>query len=390
MSKYILHLDMDAFFASIEQRDDKNLLGKPVIIGADPKRGRGRGVVSTCSYQARAYGVHSAMPISTAYRLCPQAAYLRPDMEKYSNVSRQLYQIFHDFTPVVEMISIDEAFLDITSTFHIFGGPVETAKAIKRRIKEITNLSCSIGLAPVKLAAKIASDLKKPDGLVWVGENEVKSFLAPLPVEKMWGVGAKAKEALNKTGVYTIGQLAEVEAARLYEVFGKNGFHLSRLANGLDERVVNTQSDEVKSISSEITFEEDSFDEEKILSYLLRLSEKVSWRLRDQCLKGRTITLKIRLSGFTTHTCSVTISGATSFADVIYKNIKRMFLDFDRKSKGVRLIGVKVSGLVDLQLRDWLFDDDALLKKNERLHRALELINGKFGDKTICRARLLT
>ena len=208
MERRIVHVDMDAFFAAIEQRDNPSLKGKPVIIGADPKGGRGRGVVSTCSYEARKFGVRSAMPISEAWRRCPRGIFLPPDFQKYEEASGKIREAFFEFTPDVEQVSIDEAFLDITRSAHLFGGPTETCRRIKARVRELTGLSCSVGLAPTKMAAKIASDLKKPDGLVEVREASLRAFLAPLDISRLWGLGPKTAALLRGRGVNTVGELA--------------------------------------------------------------------------------------------------------------------------------------------------------------------------------------
>jgi DNA polymerase IV len=387
MYRYIAHVDMDAFFASIEQRDNRNFQSKPVIIGADPKSGGGRGVVSTCSYEARKFGIKSAMPISTAYRLCPNGIYLRPNMKKYLTVSQEICEIFHYFTPHVEMISVDEAFMDITFSHHIFGGPGATCCSIKNKIKQDTALSCSIGMAPNKFVAKIASDLKKPDGFVEVSKGEVTRFLEPLPVDKMWGVGKKGKEILNSIGINTIGDMARARLSLLYKYFGKNAMHFWELAKGIDERRVEPV-DEVKSISNEVTFDEDSFDRTEVLSSILGLCEKVSGRLRQGGLKARTITLKVRLSGFRTYTLSKTITIATNFSDIIYEISKSIFLNFDSQEKGIRLVGLKASGLLDTDIRDTLFSESGKIEKKERMHKAMDFINNKFGNKSIYRARI--
>ncbi len=292
--RFIAHVDMDAFFAAVEQRDNPEFHGKPVIVGADPKKGRGRGVVSTCSYEARKYGIHSAMPISTAYRRAPHAIFLPVNMEKYANVSHEIYNIFYDFTPEVEPISIDEAFLDITGTYHLFGTPRKTCFLIKSRIKDKTGLTASVGLAPTKMAAKIASDLRKPDGFVEVTQDKLLDFLWPLDISKRWGLGKKSEIVLRNRGINTIGDIARGEIKDLGNMFGKNGAHFWNLARGIDERSVETER-EAKSISNETTFDKDTEDKGKIEGARMRLCEKVSDRLRENGFKARTITLKIRL-----------------------------------------------------------------------------------------------
>ncbi|MFH1578479.1 MAG: DNA polymerase IV [Candidatus Omnitrophota bacterium] len=382
--RYIVHADMDAFFAAIEQRDNRLLLGKPVVIGADPKRGRGRGVVSTCSYEARSFGIHSAMPISIAYRQCPQAVFLPVDMEKYSAVSERIYEIFYDFTPDIESVSIDEAFLDISDSYRIFGSPLETCRLIKSKIKKETALTVSIGLAPIKMAAKIASDFNKPDGLVEITKDNLLDFLSPLDVDKIWGLGKKTKTVLNAMGIKTIGDLAKQDAKELTAIFGRNGFYFWKLANGIDERAIET-SNEAKSISKEITFDEDTSDRQKIESALLSLCEKVSDRLRLEGLKAKTISLKIRLEGFHTYTRSVTIYKATNFVNVIYREVKMLYANFKGSGKRIRLLGVKVLNLIPASFPDSLFKDDTE-RESEKLHKAVDKIRGKFGGKAIYRA----
>jgi len=373
---------MDAFFAAIEQRDNPKLKGKPVIIGADPKKGGGRGVVSTCSYEARKFGLHSAMPISLAYQKCPRGIFLPVDMEKYHRVSREIYQIFYNFTPKVEPISIDEAFLDISGSYHLFGGPKKISQLLKDQIKKKIKLTASVGCAPTKMAAKIASDLEKPDGLVMVSENKLVEFLYPLAIEKIWGLGKKSAALFRQMNINTIGDLAKRNSKEILETFGENGRHWWELANGIDPRQVE-EGDEVKSISNELTFEQDTQDQELIQDTLVGLCEKVSRRLRSQGLKAKTITLKIRLKGFKTYTRALSLISATNFMDTIYKAIKKLLLDFKLGERKVRLLGVKTSNLIDSESKDSLFED----KKKERIHKAIDSIRGKFGQGAIQRAR---
>ncbi len=382
--RFIVHVDMDAFFAAVEQRDNPKLRGKPVVVGADPKLGRGRGVVSTCSYEARKFGIHSAMPISIAYNKCPHAVFLPVDMEKYSEVSHRVYQILYDFTPDIEPVGIDEAFLDITGSCHLFGTPLETCLLIKSKIKSQTGLTASAGLAPTKMAAKIASDLKKPDGMVEVKPGQLLDFLRPLGIRRIWGLGAKAEKTLNEMGICTIGDLAKRDPQGLVAIFGKNGMELWQLANGIDERGI-VADIEAKSISNEVTFDADTADAKKITSSLVWLCEKVSSRLRDENLKGRTVTLKIRLEGFRTYTRASTLSEAADFDETIYREIKRLFEDFPLKGKKVRLVGVRVSGLVPAVPRQDLFED-AVEIKTEKVHKAIDEIRRKFGERAIHRA----
>jgi len=383
MERRIVHVDMDAFFAAIEQRDDPSLKGKPVIIGADPLGGRGRGVVSTCSYEARKFGVRSAMPISEAWRRCPKGVYLAPDFRKYEEASGLIRSAFYEFTPDLEQVSIDEAFLDITRSAHLFGGPLETCRRIKARVKELTGLTCSVGLAPTKMAAKIASDLKKPDGLVEVRPEGLRAFLAPLDISRLWGLGPKTAEVLRARGINTVGELAAAEADELRGL-GVHGPELKKLAMGEDPREVR-EEEGARSVGNEITFSADTGDAREIKESLVALADKVSSRLREGGFKGRTVTLKVRLEGFETHTRARTLAFATNYADVLAKEALALYAAFDRGRKKVRLLGVKVSGLMPAGERESLFEE-AEDGRREKAHKAIEAIREKFGRGAIYRA----
>lgn len=383
MERSIVHVDMDAFFAAIEQRDNPALKGKPVIVGADPKGGRGRGVVSTCSYEARKFGVRSAMPISEAWRRCPQGVYVHPNFHKYEEASGLIRKAFYEFTPDIEQVSIDEAFLDITRSAHLFGGPLETCRRIKARVKELTRLTCSVGLAPTKMAAKIASDLKKPDGLVTVNAAGLRAFLAPLDISKLWGLGPKTAEVLRSRGINTVGELAAAEPDELRGL-GAHGTELKALALGEDPREVREDGD-AKSVGNEITFERDTADAREIKESLLGLADKVSSRLRAAGLKGRTVTLKIRLEGFETYTRARTLPLSTNYADVLGREALALCAAFDRGRKKVRLLGVKVSGLMPAEEKESLFEQEGD-DRREKAHKAIETIREKFGRGSIYRA----
>lgn len=387
IQRYIVHVDMDAFFAAVEQRDRPAIRNAPVVIGADPKAGRGRGVVSTCNYAARRFGIHSAMPISRAYQLCPAAVFLPPDMEKYSRESESIFDILYGFTPLVEPVGIDEAFLDISGSVHLFGSAHKACAMIKKRIKESTGLTASVGLAPTKMAAKIASDLCKPDGFLAVTQEGLLDFLWPLPVEKIWGLGKRSQEILNGFGITTIGHLAKRNARDLEDIFGKNGAYFRELAWGRDCREVEALQD-AKSISNEMTFEKDTRDREMIKTALLSLSERISCRLRRKHIKARTITVKIRVTGFQTFTRAASLNKATNFSDQIYTQAVDLFDRFDAQNKKIRLIGVKVSQFCDAQIRDSIFVDTKDEKK-ERIHCAIDLLKDKFGPDCIRRAARL-
>ncbi len=379
----ILHIDMDAFYASVEQRDDPSLKGKPVIIGANPKQGKGRGVVSTCSYEARQFGIHSAMPISRAYRRCPGGVYLSPDMKKYAAESMAIREILYQFTPVMEFISLDEAFLDITGSLNLFGGAQRIASAVQQRILTERQLGSSVGVAPTKMAAKIASDLKKPMGIVIVEPETVRVFLAPLSIKRIWGIGKKTFAVLRRMGIETIGDLAELDERSVEASLGSHGLDLLNLARGSDSRIVETET-QVKSISNEITFEEDVSDLSIVRAKLLELSEKVFFRMWTKKLEGLTVTLKIRFGDFTTRTRSLTESSPPGTAVELYErviqNLERCFLT----GRKIRLIGVGVQNFRTGSRQMELFQDDhKRVERQDQLNRALSSIKTKFGSKKI-------
>ncbi|MFO8006926.1 MAG: DNA polymerase IV [Candidatus Brocadiia bacterium] len=344
--RVIIHVDMDAFFAAIEQRDNPELRGRPVVVGADPKGGAGRGVVSTCSYEARRYGIHSAQPISRAYRRCPHAAFLPVDGEKYSRESRRIREVFRQFTPQVQPVSIDEAFLDVTGSLRIFGGKRALAGRLQERIREETGLSASLGVAPNKLVAKIASDLDKPAGLVVVEPDEVEQFLRPLSIRCLPGVGPKTRKALAALGVETVGDLADLPRRQLEERFGDHGTDLWRKAHGRDDSPV-TDGGEAKSISHEHTFGQDTDDMDHVLRTLMRLCEKTARRMRKAGKVGRTVTTKVRLEGFETLTRQRTLPEPVREATELYAAARRNLESAGVAGRRIRLIGVGVSSLME-------------------------------------------
>ena len=375
---------MDAFYASVEQRDRPELRGQPVIVGAHP---RGRGVVSTASYEARKYGVYSAMPISEAYRRCPQGVYLPVDGAKYSRVSAEIMELLGEFSPRVEPLSLDEAFLDVTGTDRLLGPPLDVAWRIKTRIRDATRLTASVGLAPNKFLAKMASDLKKPDGFVFVEPGREAEFLAPLPIRRMWGVGKVAETDLKRMGIETIGQLARTPRELLAKRFGAVGEELWALAHGVDERPV-TPWRSPKSIGAEETFARDHLDMDLLDQTLLGQAERVGRECREAGVRCRTVTLKLRFSDFRTLSRSQTLQVPTDQARQIFQEA-RWLLRQVWTGQAVRLIGVSVSNLVSdvapLQLR--LFDST---EKEERVSRAMDLVQAKFGREAIVRATLLS
>ena len=390
MPRTIIHIDMDAFFAAIEVLDEPSLKGKPVIIGGTTNRG----VVSTASYEARRFGVHSAMPIFKAKEKCPQGIFLPVKMERYKEVSKRIMEILSDFTPLVEQVSIDEAYLDIAGTESLLGSPEEIARYIKARIGKETGLACSIGIAPNKFLAKVASDMHKPDGLTIILANEVTTFLSTLPVEKIPGVGKRTVESLRHYGIKRVGDLKRFSKEQLLKDFGKFGLRLFELARGEDNSPVAPYR-EVKSVSSEETLPSDTDDLHILKKLIISHADKVAWRLRREGLKGRTITVKIKFSDFTAITKGHTIANATDSTGVISDSAIKLLLDCPLKRK-VRLIGVAVSNLgvskkesqARLPLRGTsgqvsLLEDKQ--DKERKLDKAVDEIRDKFGGKKIKR-----
>ena len=336
----ILHIDMDAFFASVEQKRHPELTGKPIVVGGsgDPTK---RGVVSTASYEARKFGIHSAMPLRTAYKLCPDAIFLPVDYEEYQRASEKVKNILREFTTVIEDMGIDEAFLDISQ----IDKPLEEiAENIKKRIKEETGLTCSIGIAPNKLLAKIASDMQKPDGLTIIKDDEIESRIWQLSVRKLWGVGPKTEAYLKNMGIKTIGELASFSRDKLVKEFGEShGDYLYDAARGIDESPLITHW-EPKSHSREITFEKDTGNWQVIAKTLAGLTRDVIDEMKESGYKGKTVTVKVRFSDFETHTRAKTVFKPTDSEEEIRKAAFDCLKRFELK-KNVRLIGVRVGGL---------------------------------------------
>ena len=346
LSRVIFHVDLDAFYASVEQRENPSLRGVPLIIGADPKGGKGRGVVVACSYDARKRGLHSGQPISMAYRLCPEGVYVRPNFELYGRVSGDIMEHLRKFADKLEQVSIDEAFLDVTNKSQALGGPIELAKRIKTELKEKEGLTCSIGVAPNKSAAKIASDYQKPDGLTYVDQEHLKEFLAPLPVARISGIGKKTEASLNQLGIKTIADLANYPSGALYKKFGKIAVWLWAIANG-EERVEVQENYEMKSISGEHTFDTDTEDWLAVSHQLNELVDYVHKRLMEADMEYRTVGLKIRFTGFETYTREKTLRFATTEKQFMSATIQELIQEFRTHQKKVRLVGVRVSGLAE-------------------------------------------
>ena len=374
---------MDAFYAAVEQRDDPALRGKPVIVGADPKGGRGRGVVSTASYEARRFGVGSAMPISQAWRLCPHGAYLAVDMEKYAQVSIQVMAILRRATDLVEPVSIDEAFLDVTGSRRAQGDGEVIARRLKQEIRRETSLTASVGVATSKLVAKVASDLRKPDGLVVVPAGTEAAFLAPLPVRRLWGVGPKLEEQLAKLGVCTIGELAALPPARLAHRFGSHGQDLLALAKGLDERPVVGDGGETKSLGQEHTYDHDTAELARLRRTLLDLADGVARRLRSHGLRARTITLKYRDEAFRTLTRAETLAAPVDSGNELFRTAWRLFQGVHGPRR-VRLLGLYASHFGEAQGQLDLFPEPT--SPTDRLRDALAK---RFGERAVTRASQL-
>ncbi len=378
----IIHIDMDAFFAQIEQRDTPEYKNKPLIVGGPLNRG----VISSASYEARKYGLHSGMPLIRAKRLCPDGIFVPVNMEKYLRESMLIRKIFFQFTPLVESIGCDEAFLDITGCQKLFGNELEIAKKIKGRIYEQTNLTSSAGIGPNKFLAKLASSIGKPNGLtVLENTREVIEKVKLLPVSYIWGVGRVTDEELGSMGIRTIGDLANAPLAIIENKFGESGRIIHEMANGIDNRKVMTNQ-EPKSIGREVTFRKDVDDFEILRSTLLFLSQKISRNLRLQKYKGKVVALKVRFSDFKTVTRRITLKKYTSGMFDIQKSSVFLLKNFDLNRKKIRLIGVSVSNLKPAFMLENLLPDDR--SADENLSEAINRISDRFGGNKLTIARL--
>lgn len=382
----ILHIDMDAFYASVEVRDRPELADQPVIVGGTPE---GRGVVCAANYIARQYGVHSAMPAARAKRLCPQAVFLPSRLDYYAEVSTQIRDIFQRFTPLVEPLSLDEAFLDVVGSEQLFGPATEIGRRIKEMIRAEVQLVASVGVAPNKFLAKIASDLDKPDGFVVVEPGEVQEFLEPLPVERIWGVGRQGSRVFHRLGIRTIGQLSQLPLESLRSQFGSSGEHFWQLARGIDNREV-VPDREAKSISHETTFATDIDDPEMLRAWLLELTEQVAMRLRRHGLRGSTVQIKVRFADFRTITRAQKLREPTNCTEALWQAVSDMLTTrLPAKHQAVRLLGMGVSSIDRSDLRQaQLFGDDEREKQAALDHTADE-IRGRFGKSSLRRASSL-
>jgi DNA polymerase-4 len=378
----ILHVDMDAFYAAVEQRDRVELRGKPVVVGSLGPRS----VVSTCSYEARPFGVRSAMPTLTAQRLCPDAIFVAPRMARYQEVSREVFAVFAEVTPEIEGLSLDEAFLDVTRSLRLFGGDMELiGQRIKQGIRQRTGLNASVGMAHNKLLAKLASELSKPDGFLHIRPEHMQATLDPLPVSRLWTVGKVAEAALHQLGLRTVGELRRADPARLVKALGNHAAFLLRLARGEDDRVVQADSED-RSISAETTFDIDLDTLEQAEAWLARLAERVGERVRGQGLKGATVTVKLRKPPFETHTRQQRLparSDATEEITAVARTLLHTWWSGEKRPR-LRLLGVGLSGFGE-DSQDDLFSD-AEARQRDVLADA---VNRRYGHGALTRAAVL-
>ena len=385
MVRRILHIDMDAFYASVEQRDDPKLRGRPVVVAW---RGA-RSVVCAASYEARKFGVRSAMPALRAERLCPEAVFVAPDFTRYTAASRLTREIFLSFTPRVEPLGLDEAFLDVHGCEGLFGPAPQIARKLKDRVKAETDLNVSVGVAPNKFLAKLAGDIGKPDGLVVLAPHQVTGFLTPLPVSRLWGVGAKGEQRLHALGIRTIGDLAARQERVLVDHFGEVGRHLWRLAHGLDDRSV-VPDRQAKSISTETTFADDIGDRQVLHDWLLDLVDELASRLRHAEVRARAIDLKLRSSEFHTWSRCRALAEPTDVTDVIWRSAAELFEEsLADEMLPLRLLGVGATRLTrEAAVQGDLFDEGQRAR-HAALDKAVDAIRGHFGSAAIGRANRL-
>ena len=382
----IIHVDLDAFFAAVEQRDRPELRGKPVIVGGDPTDNRyTRGVVSTASYEARKFGVHSAMPLRTAYQLCPQGVYLPVDGAKYQRVSREVMAVLRRFTPEVEQVSIDEAFLDVAGSEALFGPAPEIARRIKAEVVAVTQLTVSVGVATTKLVAKVASDLRKPDGLVVVAPGEEAAFLAPLEIRRLWGIGPKTAERLHGLGIATIGELAALPPETLARALGDHGATLHDRALGIDAEPVHGGGEAAKSVSHETTFAVDVTDPAEIERTLLALSEGVSARLRAGGIRAGTVAVKVRDSAFRTVTRQKHLAEPADLTEPIWRAAVELARP-EIRGKKIRLLGVAAT---QLGAPEQISMFDVVEDRARRVVDATDAVRRRYGDRAVTRASLL-
>ena len=383
MRRAVLHVDMDAFYASVEQRDNPETAGKPLIVGGVD----GRGVVAAASYEVRKYGVHSAMPMSTALRLCPHAVCVRPRMATYKEVSNQVFAIFYEMTPLVQGLSLDEAFLDVTDSVALLGEPVTIARLIKQRIQDATRLTASVGVAPNKLVAKIASDLAKPDGLTVVDADRIHDVLDPLPIRRLPGLGRKTGDKVEARGIQTFAQLRAASDAVLWPLFGRYTQRIRDRAAGIDDRPVDPHRDE-KSISAEDTFERDVGDPRALRTYLAQLADRACERMRKKQLMARCVGIKIRRADFSTFTRRRVVAPPTHDGGTIARIANELLTRWLEENPGekLRLLGVVLSDLSAASQLN-LFEDSPA--SAGRLDVALDEARARFGSRALRRGNTI-
>ncbi|HLG96962.1 MAG TPA: DNA polymerase IV [Bryobacteraceae bacterium] len=381
--KTYFHVDMDAFFVSVEELYDPSLRGKPVVVGGKADQ---RGVVSAASYAARKFGLHSAMPLRTAYRLCPHAIFVEGHPERYRDYSRKVYKVLQSFSPQVEMASVDEAYMDVTGTEKLNGPPLEAAHRLHEAIGRETALNCSIGIAASRMVAKVASDQAKPNGILWVLPEQEARFLAPLEVRKIPGVGKVTEKSLQARGIRTVGDLAALDEVFLREHFGEWGLALAGKSHGRDAGAWFAgevgESSDPKSISHEVTFNEDTDDADRLESTLARLSEMVGRRLREHSLHARTVQLKLRYSDFTTITRAHSLDHATQLDTEIFREARELFRRHRKPKAKIRLLGVHASGLESDEGQLNLLDEASTQRWRKALS-AVDQIRDKFGEDSV-------
>jgi DNA polymerase IV len=380
--RVILHMDMDAFFISVEQRDEPSLRGKPAAVCGSLSRS----VVTSATYEARPYGIRAGMPIQEAKRRCPQLILVEGNHAKYTETSARIFALLKDYTPLVEVASIDEAYLDITRSRVLFKSPIQIAQSIKNRIREKEQLTCSIGMAPNKLLAKLGSRLKKPDGMCVIKQEEVEETLKDLPVSRLFGIGPKLQEELNSIGVFTCGQLAAFPVPLLTAKFGVIGPRLQEMGRGLDDSPVVPfdEEEDAKSVSNSVTLEKDTSDPAFLRKVLLQLSEKVSRRMRKEEFYGKRVTLTVRYSDFYTFTKQKTLSKPINSGTEIFRQSLDIFQSIPHP-KPIRLLGV---GVAQLQKGWRQLDLFQKREKSDNLLKAMDRVNERFGDWTLTWAEL--
>jgi len=383
MQRTIMHIDMDAFYASVEERDHPELRGKPVIVGGSAA---GRGVVAAANYIARSYGIHSAMPTRTAIKLCPAAILIKPRLQHYAEASRRIHNIFERYTPLIEPLSLDEAFLDVTDSLKLFGSAKAIGREIQRSIQDELGLAASIGIAPNKFLAKIASDIEKPNGFVCIERDRIQSFLDPLPIGRIWGVGKVTAKRFAAANLHTLGDVRRLTREEAIRLLGSHGEHFHRLAQGIDERPVVAEH-HAKSISHETTFSADIEDRDVLSSWLLDLTEQVMRRVRRKAVKGRTIQLRIRFDDFTTITRSRTLKQPTDVTRVAWQTVRQLLNSHLPAGRPVRLIGMGIEGFEPSSAKQGELFTAPELEKQRDIDHVVDDIQSRFGRSAIKRGK---